>query len=204
MTIASLMENPIVCVLVVIFAEWSRVYDELEMRMVYYLVVMHLLCGLANEWSQFGLCLELWCGLEFQHILEGRSLRTFRGHSGPVTTLANRLLGDCGAPILASGGADGTVRLWALSSSDTRGRTSLKATLHGHEQSVKDLVIAEYDIICPCATTFKSDFKMFPPNANDDYDGHHYHGVQRNDSNDSHDSLFFLFSVFPSVNQPVA
>ncbi|GAU47547.1 hypothetical protein TSUD_284140 [Trifolium subterraneum] len=64
------------------------------------------------------------------------SLRCLRGHNGPVLSLSNELLGDDGSKVLASGGEDGTVRLWSLSSSGKRGQRALKATLHGHEKPV--------------------------------------------------------------------
>lgn len=79
---------------------------------------------------------------------QGRSLRTLRGHQGPVNTLADQLLGKEGSPpVLASGGTDGTVRLWNLSSSSSssRGRSPLLATLHGLEPSIKQLAVAGYE-----------------------------------------------------------
>lgn len=82
------------------------------------------------------------------HLIQGRSLRTLRGHQGPVNTLADQLLGKEGSPpVLASGGTDGTVRLWNLSSSSSssRGRSPLLATLHGLEPSIKELAVAGYE-----------------------------------------------------------
>lgn len=76
---------------------------------------------------------------------KGRPQRTLRGHSGPVTVLADCLLGDHRAPVLASGGADGTVRLWSMLSSNMRGRSALISTFHGHEQSMIDLAVAEHN-----------------------------------------------------------
>lgn len=79
---------------------------------------------------------------------KGRSLRTLRGHQGPVNTLADQLLGKEGSPpVLASGGTDGTVRLWNLSSSSSssRGRSPLLATLHGLEPSIKELAVAGHN-----------------------------------------------------------
>eukprot|EP00252_Welwitschia_mirabilis_P024944 TRINITY_DN7621_c0_g1_i3.p1 TRINITY_DN7621_c0_g1~~TRINITY_DN7621_c0_g1_i3.p1 ORF type:complete len:391 (-),score=53.53 TRINITY_DN7621_c0_g1_i3:394-1566(-) len=70
--------------------------------------------------------------------------RTLRGHTGPVTVLANGLLGKYGTPVLASGSLDCTVRLWSLSS-HTRGRSTLRATLHGHETSLKEMAIADHN-----------------------------------------------------------
>ncbi|KAK2419870.1 U4/U6 small nuclear ribonucleoprotein PRP4 [Trifolium repens] len=63
-------------------------------------------------------------------------LRCLRGHNGPVLSLSNKLLGEDGSKVLASGGEDGTVRLWSLSSSGKRGQRALKATLYGHEKPV--------------------------------------------------------------------
>lgn len=77
---------------------------------------------------------------------KGRALRTFRGHSGPVTTLADGLLGrQYGTSVLASGGMDGTIRLWALSSGQKRGHSPLQKTLHSHEHAIRQLAVAEYN-----------------------------------------------------------
>lgn len=74
---------------------------------------------------------------------QGNALRTFRGHVGPVTTLSNSLLGvQDGSPTLASGGIDGTIRLWALASGQKRGQP-LKKTLHAHGLAIKQLVVPE-------------------------------------------------------------
>ncbi|KAI4389063.1 hypothetical protein MLD38_001327 [Melastoma candidum] len=73
---------------------------------------------------------------------KGSSRRCLKGHSGPVSTLSNELLGDPESRLLASGGEDGTVRLWSVSSSSKRGHHALKATLHGHEKAVKFLSVA--------------------------------------------------------------
>ncbi|XP_047162075.1 mitochondrial division protein 1-like [Vigna umbellata] len=73
---------------------------------------------------------------------KGSSLRCFRGHNGPVLSLSNKLLGEDSSKVLASGGEDGTVRLWSLSSSGGRGQRALKATLYGHEKPVNIMSIA--------------------------------------------------------------
>ncbi|XVF58207.1 hypothetical protein PTKIN_Ptkin07bG0045400 [Pterospermum kingtungense] len=73
---------------------------------------------------------------------KGACQRCFRGHNGGVSTLSDKLLGDGGAKVLASGGEDGTVRLWSLSSSGKRGQQALKATLYGHQKPVTFMSVA--------------------------------------------------------------
>ncbi|KAI9153178.1 hypothetical protein LWI28_007239 [Acer negundo] len=68
--------------------------------------------------------------------------RCFKGHNGPVSALSDKLFGDGSGKLLASGGEDGTVRLWSLSSSGKRGQHALKATLYGHEKPVKLMSVA--------------------------------------------------------------
>ncbi|KAK6913216.1 WD40 repeat [Dillenia turbinata] len=75
---------------------------------------------------------------------KGQCQRCFRGHNGPVCSLSDGLLGDAGGKLLASGGEDGTVRLWSLSSSGKRGQQALKSTLFGHEKPVKLLSVPRY------------------------------------------------------------
>jgi WD40 repeat protein len=78
------------------------------------------------------------------NVLQGRPLRTFRGHIGPVTAICDCLLGvQDGSPTLASGGIDGTIRLWALVSGQKRGQPPLKKTIHAHGLAVKQLVVPE-------------------------------------------------------------
>ncbi|CAO2816257.1 unnamed protein product [Amaranthus hypochondriacus] len=77
---------------------------------------------------------------------KGSSFRCFKGHNGPVSTLSDKLLGDVGSKVLASGGEDGTVRLWSLSSSGKRGQHAPNATLHGHEKPIKLLSVAGHKI----------------------------------------------------------
>ncbi|KAL5582368.1 hypothetical protein UlMin_014810, partial [Ulmus minor] len=73
---------------------------------------------------------------------KGSCQRCFRGHSGPVSTLSDKLLGDGPGKVLASGGEDGTVRLWSLSSSGKRGQRALKSTLYGHVKPIKLISVA--------------------------------------------------------------
>lgn len=71
---------------------------------------------------------------------KGRSQRCFKGHSGPVLSLADTLLGDSGSKILASGGEDCTVRLWSLNPSGKQ--HPLVSTYHGHEKPLSFLTVA--------------------------------------------------------------
>ena len=59
--------------------------------------------------------------------------------------MSDKLLGDGIGKVLASGGEDGTVRLWSLNSSGKRGKSASKATLYGHEKPVKLMSVAGYD-----------------------------------------------------------
>jgi F-box/WD-40 domain protein 7 len=74
-------------------------------------------------------------------------MRCLRGHNGPVLSLSNKLLGEDGSKVLASGGEDGTVRLWSLSSSGKRGQRALKATLYGHEKPVNLMSVSGYEFV---------------------------------------------------------
>lgn len=78
--------------------------------------------------------------------MQGSCFRCFRGHNGPVSALSDKILGDEGSKVLASGGEDGTVRLWSLSSSGKRGQHALNATLHGHEKPIKLISVSGYVI----------------------------------------------------------
>ncbi|GLT35389.1 hypothetical protein SLA2020_098470 [Shorea laevis] len=73
---------------------------------------------------------------------KGASQRCFRGHNGAVTTMSDKLLGDGIDKILASGGEDGTVRLWSLGSSGKRGQQALRATLYGHVKPIALMSVA--------------------------------------------------------------
>lgn len=79
---------------------------------------------------------------EFLSSMQGRSQRCFKGHSGPVLSLADTLLGDSGSKILASGGEDCTVRLWSLNPSGKK--HPLVSTYHGHEKPLSFLTVAGY------------------------------------------------------------
>ncbi|KAL0377516.1 UNVERIFIED_CONTAM: hypothetical protein Sradi_3057100 [Sesamum radiatum] len=68
--------------------------------------------------------------------------RCFKGHHGPVLTLSDKLFGDDTGKLFASGGEDGTVRLWSINSSAKRGQHALKATLYGHEKAVSLMSVA--------------------------------------------------------------
>lgn len=59
-------------------------------------------------------------------------------------TLSDKLLGDGSGKIFASGGEDGTVRLWSVNSSGKRGQQALKATLYGHDKAVSLASVAGY------------------------------------------------------------
>ncbi|KAL6838749.1 hypothetical protein ACP4OV_031463 [Aristida adscensionis] len=70
---------------------------------------------------------------------KGRS-RCYKGHSAPVTALADKLLMDGEFKVLASGGEDCTIRLWSLSS---RAKNHpLISTFHGHERTLSLLSVA--------------------------------------------------------------
>ncbi|XP_062030464.1 uncharacterized protein LOC133746300 [Rosa rugosa] len=73
---------------------------------------------------------------------KGACRRCFTGHKGSVTTLSDKLLGNGTGKVLASGGEDGTVRLWSLTSSGRRGQHALKATFYGHEKPIKLMSVA--------------------------------------------------------------
>ncbi|XBI25494.1 hypothetical protein VPH35_050422 [Triticum aestivum] len=66
--------------------------------------------------------------------------RCYKGHSGPVTALADKLLDDGECKILATGGEDCTIRLWSM---NTRAKKHpLISTLHGHEKTLSHLSVA--------------------------------------------------------------
>lgn len=78
---------------------------------------------------------------------QGACQRCFKGHNGPVSTLSDKLVGDGSGKLLASGGEDGTVRLWSLCSSGRRGQHALKTTFYGHEKPVKAISVAGYGLV---------------------------------------------------------
>ncbi|KAG6501229.1 uncharacterized protein LOC121997767 [Zingiber officinale] len=71
---------------------------------------------------------------------KGGPLRCFKGHNGPVLSLADTLLGDSGSKFLASGGEDCTVRLWSLNTSGKQ--HPLVSTYRGHEKPLSFLTVA--------------------------------------------------------------
>lgn len=80
-----------------------------------------------------------------------------------MSTLADQLVGKQGSPpVLASGGTDGTVRLWSLSySNNSRGRSPLLATLHGLEPTIKELAVAGYDVSAIIVESLVSPFSLY-------------------------------------------
>ncbi|CAO2181185.1 unnamed protein product [Urochloa humidicola] len=66
----------------------------------------------------------------------------YKGHSAPVTALADKLLVDGESKVLASGGEDCTIRLWSMG---TRAKNRpLIATFHGHEKALSFLSVARH------------------------------------------------------------
>ncbi|KAL3723251.1 hypothetical protein ACJRO7_035436 [Eucalyptus globulus] len=59
---------------------------------------------------------------------------------GPVLTLSDKLIGEGKGKVLASGGEDGTVRLWSLASR----KQALKSIFYGHEKPVKFTSVARH------------------------------------------------------------
>ena len=77
----------------------------------------------------------------FNLYMQGHS-RCYKGHSGPVTALSDKLLGDGEFKVLATGGEDCTIRLWSM---NTRAKKHpLVSTLHGHEKTLSLLSVAWY------------------------------------------------------------
>lgn len=73
-------------------------------------------------------------------LIQGKSQRCFKGHSGPVTALADKLVGgSADTKLLASGGEDCTVRMWSVGSGHKNHAT---ATYHGHEKPLSCLAVA--------------------------------------------------------------
>ncbi|CAN6572085.1 unnamed protein product [Malus baccata var. baccata] len=77
--------------------------------------------------------------------LKGACRRCFRGHSGPVSALSDKLLGDGAGKVLASGGEDGTVCLWSLSSGVRRDQHALKGILSGLEKPIQLMSVAGHN-----------------------------------------------------------
>lgn len=74
--------------------------------------------------------------------------------------MSDKLLGAGGVKVLASGGEDGTVRLWSLSSSGKRGQQALKATLYGHQKPVSLMSVAGYESVSSRILVFLSFFQL--------------------------------------------
>uniref|UniRef100_A0A9I9EA76 Uncharacterized protein n=1 Tax=Cucumis melo TaxID=3656 RepID=A0A9I9EA76_CUCME len=70
--------------------------------------------------------------------------KTFQGYNGPVSTLSDKLLGDGSDKVLASGGEDGPVRIWFLSTSGKRGN-NLRMLVRNNEAEVyRNINIGNY------------------------------------------------------------
>ncbi|KAK4778400.1 hypothetical protein SAY87_018587 [Trapa incisa] len=96
---------------------------------------------------------------------KGTCHRCFRGHNGPVLSLSDKLLGDVSAKLLASGGEDGTVRLWSLGSGSKRGQQALKATFYGHEKPIKLVSVTEYKNSLLVSISTDSKIRVWDANA---------------------------------------
>ncbi|KAL5563801.1 hypothetical protein UlMin_033548 [Ulmus minor] len=105
-------------------------------------ILNSFLTYLLNEFNFLFYCYKSHNTHHELNIIMGSCQRCFRGHRGPVLTLSDKLLGDGPSKVLASGGEDGTVRLWSLSSIGKRGRCALKSTLYGHVKPLKLISLA--------------------------------------------------------------
>ncbi|KAM0958233.1 hypothetical protein ACFX13_023968 [Malus domestica] len=76
---------------------------------------------------------------------QGACRRCFRGSIGPISALSDKLLGDGTGKVLASGGKDGNVSLWSLSSCGRRGQHALKATSYGREKPIRLMSVAGHN-----------------------------------------------------------
>ncbi|KAJ3694117.1 hypothetical protein LUZ60_009597 [Juncus effusus] len=72
---------------------------------------------------------------------KGKSQRCFKGHNGPVTALADKIVGSDESKFLTSGGEDCTVRVWSLGSNHKNNNHAV-ATFHGHQKPLSFLSVA--------------------------------------------------------------
>ncbi|XP_056169868.1 probable E3 ubiquitin ligase complex SCF subunit sconB [Syzygium oleosum] len=95
---------------------------------------------------------------------EGECQRCFKGHIGPVWTLSDKLIGEGKDRVLASGGEDGVVRLWSLSSRK-RGEQALKSTFYGHEKPVKFISVAGHCTSLLVSISGDTEIRVWDANA---------------------------------------
>lgn len=56
-------------------------------------------------------------------------------------------MGEGSGKVFASGGDDGTVRLWSLNLNGKRGQHALRATLYGHGKPLVLMSVAGYGLV---------------------------------------------------------
>ncbi|EEF45019.1 conserved hypothetical protein [Ricinus communis] len=77
----------------------------------------------------------------FLNGIDSEATTILTDHNARITY---KLLGDSSSKVLASGGEDGTVRIWSLNSIGKRGQHTLKATFYGHGKPIKLMSVAGY------------------------------------------------------------